>query len=114
MTRWNKSGEEPRVQFEYSMPGYSGVECVLPITDCSGHFGMFYENNEDGNDARVIFPVVNKTEAGIEDGPGSGSDDSGSGLLPGFGLLLALSSLAMASIAIERKLPLDGSKTMEK
>ena len=114
MTRWNKSGEEPRVQFEYSMPGYSGVECVLPITDCSGHFGMFYENNEDGNDARVIFPVVNKTEAGIEDGPGSGSDDSGSGLLPGFGLLLALSSLAMASIAIGRKPPLDGSETMEK
>ena len=115
MTRWNKSGEEPRVKFEYSMPGYSEPECAIPfITDCSGHFGMYYENNEDGNDARVIFPVINKTEAGIEDGPGSGSDDSGSGLLPGFGLLLALSSLAMASIAIGRKPPLDGSETMEK
>ncbi len=115
MTRWNKSGEEPRVKFEYSMPGYSEPECAIPIiTDCTGHFGMYYENNEDGNDARVIFPVINKTEAGIEDGPGSGSDDSGSGLLPGFGLLLALSSLAMASIAIGRKPPLDGSETMEK
>ena len=112
MTRWNRSGEEPRVQFEYSMPGYSDITCI--ILSCDGHYGMYYENNEDNNDALVIFPVINKTEAGIEDGPGSGSDDSGSGLLPGFGLLLALSSLAMASIAIDRKPPLDGSETMEK
>ncbi len=101
MTRWNKSGEEPRIQFEYSMPGWNGFECILPFNDCTGHFGMYYENNEDGNQALVNFPVVNKSEAGIEDETGGGGDSDSK--LPGFGLLTAMSSLAMASIAIGRK-----------
>ena len=58
---------------------------------------MYYENNEDGNDATVNFPVVNMTEAGPNgEGPVDGEDDEG--FLPGFGLLAGLGALALASV----------------
>ena len=94
-TRWNKSNEEPRLQIEFSWPGYNGLECI--IFSCEGHFGMYYENNEDGNDAVINFPVVNMTEAGPNgEGPVDGEDDEG--FLPGFGLLAGLGALALASV----------------
>ena len=96
-TRWNKSSEEPRLQVEFSWPGYNGIDCILPFVDCSGSFRMYYENNEDGNDATVNFPVVNMTEAGPNgEGPVDGEDDEG--FLPGFGLLAGLGALALASV----------------
>jgi len=97
-TRWNKSNEEPRLQIEFSWPGYNGVDCLLFFVDCSGSFGMYYENNEDGNDAMVNFPVVNLTEGGpFPEGPEDGEDEEG--VLPGFGLLTGLGALALASAA---------------
>ena len=95
-TRWNKSNEEPRLQVEFSWPGYNGLECI--IFSCEGHFGMYYENNEDGNDAVINFPVVNITEAG-PNGEGPGVDEDDEGFLPGFGLLAGLGALALASVA---------------
>ena len=95
-TRWNKSNEEPRLQIEFSWPGYNGLECI--IFSCEGHFGMYYENNEDGNDAVINFPVVNITEAG-PNGEGPGVDEDDEGFLPGFGLLAGLGALALASVA---------------
>ena len=94
-TRWNKSNEEPRLQIEFSWPGYNGLECI--IFSCEGHFGMYYENNEDGNDAVINFPVVNITEAG-PNGEGPGVDEDDEGFLPGFGLLAGLGALALASV----------------
>jgi len=96
-TRWNKSNEEPRLQVEFSWPGYNGFpgECI--VFSCEGHFRMYYENNEDGNDATVNFPVVNMTEAG-PNGGGPGDDEDDEGFLPGFGLLAGLGALALASM----------------
>jgi hypothetical protein len=59
---------------------------------------MYYENNEDGNDATVNFPVVNMTEAG-PNGEGPGDEEDDGGFLPGFGLLAVLGALALASAA---------------
>ena len=97
-TRWNKSNEEPRLQIEFSWPGYNGADCLLFFVDCSGSFRMYYENNEDGNDATVNFPVVNMTEAG-PNGEGPGDEEDDGGFLPGFGLLAVLGALALASAA---------------
>ena len=98
MARWNRSTEEPAIHVQFSWPGYNGVDCLLFFVDCSGSFGMYYENNEDGNDAMVNFPVVNLTEGGpFPEGPEDGEDEEG--VLPGFGLLTGLGALALASAA---------------
>jgi hypothetical protein len=59
---------------------------------------MYYQNNEDGNDAIVNFPVVNMTESG-PNGEGPVDEEDGGGFLPGFGLLAGLGALALASAA---------------
>ena len=105
MYRWNKSGEEPVIQVEYSAPGVSGLQCF--ITDCTGEFRMYYSNNEENYSVEANFPVVNATG----DGPGDGSGDDDDGLLggavgdslPGFGLAAGLGALAMAAIASSRR-----------
>jgi hypothetical protein len=105
MYRWNKSGEEPVVQVEYSAPGVSGWQCF--VTDCTGEFRMYYSNNEENFSVEANFPVVNATG----DGPGDGNGDGDDGLLggavgdslPGFGLAAGLGALAMAAIAGSRR-----------
>ena len=100
-TRWNKSNEEPRLQVEFSWPGYSGLECI--IVDCTGSFGMYFFNNEEGHDATVVFPVVNMSEAGPED-VDDGQDEDEDGFLPGFGLISVLGCLAISSIIVNHRL----------
>ena len=106
MYRWNKSGEEPAIQIQYSAPGVSGLGCGL-IFDCDGQFRMYYSNNEENYSVEANFPVVNATG----DGPGNGNGDDDDGLLggavgdslPGFGLAAGLGALAMAAIASSRR-----------
>ena len=99
MTRWNKSFEEPQLQFEYSKPNPADFTCV--IFDCSGYFGVYYSNNEDGMDTEILFPVINASDpiAVGGDGPPPSTGDSG---LPGFGLLAGVGSMAIGAVAASR------------
>ena len=100
MTRWNKSFEEPQLQFEYSKPNAAGFECVF--IDCSGLFRLYYSENPDGLETEILFPVINASDpiaVGGDDGPPSTGD---SGLLPGFGLLAGVGSLAIGAVAASR------------
>ena len=100
MTRWNKSFEEPQLQFEYSKPNQGGIECLF--VDCSGLFRLYYSENPDGLETEINFPVINASDpiaVGGDDGPPSTGD---SGLLPGFGLLAGVGSLAIGAVAASR------------
>ena len=100
MTRWNKSFEEPQLQFEYSKPNPAGPECIL--FDCSGLFRLYYSENPDGLETEILFPVINASDpiaVGGDDGPPSTGD---SGFLPGFGLLAGVGSLAIGAVAASR------------
>jgi len=103
MTSWNKSGEEPAIQIEFSKPGYSSFNCVFFL--CGGWFRFYYSDNPDNYTVQANFPVVNLTETG----PGDGDDDGGllggavGDGLPGFGLAAGLGALAMAAIASSRR-----------
>ena len=99
---WNKSSQEPFIEFEYSAPGWTTVDCNL-FFDCPGYFRLYYYTI--GNDTGIIdFPIRNITDPNNPDGNGMGgggvSDDSG---LPGFGLMAGVASLAMAAVAVSRK-----------
>ena len=103
MTRWNKSFEEPQIQFEYSKPNPSGLGCGILI-DCSGIFRVYYSDNTDGMNTEILFPVINATDpiaVGGDNPPPSSTD---SGLLPGFGLLGGLGAMAAGAIASRRRL----------
>ena len=102
MTVWNKSGEEPSIQIEFSKPGYSSaLGCGFFL--CGGWFRFYYSNNEDNYSVEANFPVVNLTQ------PGEGGDGDGGGIggavtdtLPGFGLSAGLGALALAAVAGSR------------
>ena len=103
MYRWNKSGEEPAIRVEYSAPNPSSLICLIPGTDCTGEFMMYYSNNEENYSVEANFPVINSSDAG----PGDGGGDGGIGgavddALPGFGLAAGLAALAMAAIGASR------------
>ena len=102
MTTWNKSGEEPSLQIEFSKPGYSSAfGCSLFL--CGGWFRFYYSNNEDNYSVEANFPIVNLTQQGE-----GGDDDEGgiggavSDTLPGFGLSVGLGALALAAVAGSR------------
>ena len=105
MTSWNKSGEEPTLQIEFSKPGYSDPFTGCFAFLCGGWFRFYYSDNPDNYTVEATFPVVNLTETA----PGDG--DGGDGLLggavgdslPGFGLAAGLGALAMAAIASSRR-----------
>mgnify|MGYP001158425889 FL=1 len=100
MTRWNKSFEEPQLQFEYSKPNPGGLECI--VFDCTGVFRLYYSNNQDGMNTEILFPVINASDpiaVGGDDAPPSTGD---SGLLPGFGLLAGVGSLAIGAAAASK------------
>jgi len=100
MERWNKTSEEPTLNFRWVGYADSGVQCFFLI--CDSYFRFFYSNNEDGHASEMNFPVVNSTEdmpvEEEEDGLLGGVSDS----LPGFGLLAGIGSLAMAAVATSR------------
>jgi hypothetical protein len=103
---WNKSSQEPFIEFEYSAPGWTTVDCVGPLgfaQDCPGYFRLYYYT-VGNNTGTVEFPVANMTDPNNPGGGeigGGGSSDSGG--LPGFGLMAGVSALAMAAVAVSRK-----------
>ena len=103
MARWNRSIEEPTLRVEYSWPGYSGLDCLLPFQDCTGEFWFYYSNNEENYTVEANFPVVNQTI------PGEGGGDGGGGIggavsdaVPGFGLVAGIAALALAAVGASR------------
>ena len=99
---WNKSSQEPFIEFEYSAPGWTTLDCNF-FLDCPGYFRLYYYTI--GNDTGTIeFPVANTTDPNNPDGGGmgGGSASSSSGV-PGFGLMAGVSALAMAAVAVSRK-----------
>ena len=103
MTTWNKSGEEPSLQIQFSKPGYSSaLGCAFFL--CGGWFRFYYTNNEDNFTVQTTFPIVNLTETVPGDGSGDGLLGGAVGdSLPGFGLAAGLGALAMAAIANSRR-----------
>ena len=103
MARWNRSIEEPTLRVEYSWPGYSGLDCLLPFQDCTGEFWFYYSNNEENYTVEANFPVVNQTIPG-EGGGGDGGGIGGavSDAVPGFGLVAGIGALALAAVGASR------------
>jgi hypothetical protein len=101
MARWNKSIEEPEIHVQLSWAAESGLFCFFPL-DCSGEFRFYYSNNENnGNDTVVNFPVINHTIPG-EGGGDGGIGDAVSDALPGFGLVMGIGALALAAVGASR------------
>jgi hypothetical protein len=103
MARWNKSLEEPEIHVQFSWPGYNGLDCILFFVDCDGEFRFYYSNNENnGNDTVVNFPVINQTIPGEGGGGDGGIGDTVSDALPGFGLVMGIGALALAAVGASR------------
>jgi len=101
MARWNKSIEEPEIHVQFSWPGYNGLECI--VLNCDGEFRFYYSNNENnGNDTVVNFPVINQTIPGEGGGGDGGIGDAVSDALPGFGLVAGIGALALAAVGASR------------
>jgi len=98
MTTWNKSGEEPSLQIEFSKPGYSDPFTGCLAFLCGGWFRFYYSNN-DNMTVEANFPIVNLTEPGTGGGGGGGIGGAVDDALPGFGLAAGLAALAMAAVA---------------
>ena len=100
---WNKSSQEPLIEFEYSAPGWSTIDCAIPGFDCPGYFRLYYYT-VGNNTGTMEFPIANTTDPnnpGNEGGMNGGATDSGG--LPGFGLIAGVSALAMAAVAVSKK-----------
>jgi hypothetical protein len=102
-TRWNKSVEEPAINFRWVGNADSGPQCIIFL--CDSYFKFYYSNNEDGEPSEMNFPVINMTDAVEPDGEGDGDGDGGSlpGGLPGFGLMAGLGALAIAAVAANQR-----------
>ncbi len=103
MTSWNKSGEEPAIQIEFSKPGYSSASCLIFL--CGGWFRFYYSDNAENYSSIANFPIINLTETGPGDGDGGDGILGGAvgDSLPGFGLAAGIGALAMAAIASSRR-----------
>jgi hypothetical protein len=102
MERWNRSTEEPEIQVQFSWPGYSGWDCLIPGSDCTGEFRFFYTNNAENYTVEANFPVVNQTIPGEGGGGDGGIGDAVSDALPGFGLVAGIGALALAAVGASR------------
>jgi len=103
MARWNKSMEEPEIHVQFSWPGYDGFFLECAFLDCAGEFRFYYSNNENnGNDTVVNFPVINQTIPGEGGGGDGGIGDTVSDALPGFGLVAGIGALALAAVGASR------------
>ena len=100
-TRWNLSGDEPRIRFTISKVGWdsSGTPCegVFQVLKCGGSFRLYYANNQDGMRSQIQFPIVDAPEIVEDEEPEEDGMIPGVGSLPGFGLLSGLGALALAS-----------------
>jgi hypothetical protein len=93
---WNKSSEEPFIQFEYSAPGWTTWDCNLVI-ECPGYFILYYYTI--GNDTGIMdFPITNLTDPNNPDGNGMTGESGKESVLPGFGLIAGIGALAMAAV----------------
>ncbi|MDP7091817.1 MAG: hypothetical protein QF448_03275 [Candidatus Thalassarchaeaceae archaeon] len=103
-TRWNSSGDEPRIKFEMSKPGWVayGTPCDVALR-CGGSFRLYYANNQDGMRSQIQFPIVDAPEVVEDEEPEEDGVIPGVGSLPGFGLLSGLGALALASAAMRTK-----------
>jgi len=108
-TRWNRSGDEPRIRFTISKVGWdsSGTPCegVLQVLKCGGSFRLYYANNQDGMRSQIQFPIVDAPEIVEEEEPEGDGMIPGVGSRPGFGLLSGLGALALASAARRTRSP---------
>ena len=103
MARWNRSIEEPEILVQFSWPGYSGWDCLIPGVDCSGEFRFYYTNNAENYTVEANYPVINQTMPG--DGGGDGEGGIGgavSDALPGFSLVAGIGALALAAVGASR------------
>ena len=100
MTRWNKSVDEPIVQFTWVGYADSGSQCLVFL--CDSYFRLYYSENPDNYTVEMNFPVVNQTL------PGAGDEDEGgiggaiSDAVPGFGLIAGIGALALAAVGASR------------
>ena len=102
MARWNRSIEEPEIHVQFSWPGYSGWDCLIPGSDCSGEFRFFYSNNAENYTVEANYPVINQTIPGEGGGDGGGIGGAVSDALPGFGLVTGIGALALAAVGASR------------
>ncbi len=100
MTRWNRSAEEPIVNFRWVGYADSGPLCGWLLL-CDSYFKFFYSDSNESSE--MNFPVVNITEPGAVDEEEEGGLIGGvTDSLPGFGLMAGVGSLAMAAVAASR------------
>jgi len=102
MTRWNKSADEPIIQFTWVGYADSGLQCIIFL--CDSYFRLYYSDNPDNYTVEMNFPVVNQTIPG-ENGDGEEGGGLGglvSDTVPGFGLIAGLGALALAAVAGSR------------
>lgn len=108
-TRWNLSGDEPRIRFTVSKVGWdsSGTPCegVFQVLKCGGSFRLYYANNQDGMRSQIQFPIVDAPEIVEDEEPEDGGLLPGVGPLPGFELLSGLGALALASAGRRTRSP---------
>ena len=105
-TRWNSSGDEPRIKFEMSKPGWVayGTPCDVALR-CGGSFRLYYANNQDGMRSQIQFPIVDAPEVVEDEEPEEDGIIPGVGSLPGFGLLSGMGAMALASAARRTRSP---------
>lgn len=112
---WDKSEGNPSLRIEAEVGAQTGLECVL--FDCSADFILYYTHPDSereapyqddcaGCNSNINFPIANITELGS--GVGGGDDDGSDGGLnsaevPGFGAGLALISMLVALVHIQRR-----------
>ena len=99
MTRWNKSGEEPVINFRWVGIADAGLQCVALY--CDSYFRFYYSDTQDEQPPEMNFPVVNMSEDMVDGEDPAGEEDGG--FLPGFGLLGALSALAIAATSFTNR-----------
>lgn len=100
-TRWNKSVDEPAINFRWVGYADSGIQCAVFL--CDSYFRFYYSNSDEPSE--MTFPVMNMSDA-IEpaDPDGDNGDDGGiAGAVPGFGLTAGLGALALAAISSRSK-----------
>ena len=101
MTRWNKSADEPIIQFTWAGYADSGPLCGWLLI-CDSYFRLYYSENPDNYSVEMNFPVVNQTLPGAGGGDEGGIGGAISDAVPGFGLIAGIGALALAAVGASR------------